>query len=125
MSSQRFLDAIARRNTSGRPACGSGTSIVCQELMEAAHSCFPEAHIDAEKMAALAIAGHTVLGMDVVMPLFSVCHEAAAMGCNVQWDGPDAMPESGRPIFKDIVSTGTRRRAVPARSAPWQARGWH
>jgi [methyl-Co(III) methanol-specific corrinoid protein]:coenzyme M methyltransferase len=63
---------------------------------------FPEAHLDAEKMAALAMAGHTELGFDVVMPLFSVCHEAAAMGCNVQWGGPDAMPESGKPIFKDF-----------------------
>ena len=61
---------------------------------------FPEAHLDAEKMAALAMAGHTALGFDVVMPLFSVCHEAAAMGCNVNWGGPTAMPESGRPIFK-------------------------
>ena len=69
--------------------------------MTAARSSFPEAHLDAEKMAALAIAGHTVLGFDVVMPLFSVCHEAAAMGCNVHWGGPAAMPECGSPIFKD------------------------
>ena len=62
---------------------------------------FPDAHLEAEKMALLAAAGHTVLGFDVVMPLFSVCHEAAAMGCNVNWGGPDAMPESGRPIYSD------------------------
>ena len=60
---------------------------------------FPEAHQDAEKMARLAETGCTMLGFDVVMPLFSVCHEAAAMGCKVQWGGPDAMPESGKPIF--------------------------
>ena len=35
------------------------------------------------------------------MPLFSVCHEAAAMGCNVNWGGPLAMPDSGPPIFKE------------------------
>ena len=52
-------------------------------------------------MAALALAGHTVLGFDVVAPLFSVCHEAAAMGCNVNWGGPNLMPESGKPIWKD------------------------
>ena len=62
---------------------------------------FPEAHLNAERMADLAMAGHTVLGLDVVMPLFSVCHEAAAMGCNVRWGGPAAMPESGPPIFQD------------------------
>lgn len=100
MSSQRFLDAIARRNTPGQAVFGTGTSIACQELIQATESGFPEAHLDAEKMAALALAGHTILGLDVVMPLFSVCHEAAAMGCNVNWGGPNAMPESGGPIFK-------------------------
>ncbi len=101
MSRQRFLDAITRRNTSGQPVFGTGTSIACQQLMEATGSFFPEAHLDAEKMTALAMAGRTVLGLDVVMPLFSVCHEAAAMGCNVNWGGPAAMPESGQPIFRD------------------------
>ncbi len=63
---------------------------------------FPDAHLDAEKMAGLAMTGHTVLGLDVVMPLFSVCHEAAAMGCNVKWGSLTAMPESGPPIFRDL-----------------------
>jgi len=101
MSRQRFLDAIRRRNNSPQLVFGTGTSIVCRELMETTGAGFPEAHLDAEKMAALAMAGHTVLGFDVVMPLFSVCHEAAAMGCNVNWGGPAAMPECGRPIFLD------------------------
>ena len=79
---------------------GTGTSIVCRELMDYVGVHFPDAHVDAEKMAKLAEAGHAVLGLDVVMPLFSVCHEAAAMGCNVDWGGPDAMPESGKPIFR-------------------------
>ena len=61
---------------------------------------FPAAHLDPQKMALLAEAGHTILGFDVVMPLFSICHEAAAMGCNVNWGSPDAMPEAGGPIFR-------------------------
>jgi MtaA/CmuA family methyltransferase len=101
MSRQDFLQAITRQNTCGPPVFGTGTSIVCQELMEATESRLPEAHLDAEKMATLAMAGHTVLGLDVVMPLFSVCHEVAAMGCNVNWGGPAAMPECGKPIFRD------------------------
>lgn len=102
MSRQAFLDAVCRQNTSAPTVFGTGTSIVCRELMEAVGVFFPEAHLDAEKMAALAMAGHALLGFDVVMPLFSVCHEAAAMGCRVNWGGPDAMPESGKPIFKDL-----------------------
>lgn len=95
------MDAAVRSNDSGQAAFGTGTSIVSQELMDEVGVHFPEAHLDDEKMAALAIAGHTVLGFDVVMPLFSICHEAAAMGCNVNWGDPSAMPESGPPIFRD------------------------
>ncbi len=101
MGRRRFLEAVGRANTSGRLVFGTGTSVVCQELMAQVGVGFPEAHLDPEKMAALAMAGHTVLGFDVVMPLFSVCHEAAAMGCNVNWGSADMMPESGKPIFRD------------------------
>jgi MtaA/CmuA family methyltransferase len=100
MSRARFLRAIENAAAPHATAYGSGTSIVCRELMQAADAWFPEAHLNADKMADLALTGHTVLGFDVVMPLFSVCHEAAAMGCPVNWGGPDAMPESGRPIFQ-------------------------
>lgn len=97
---ERFLAALSRRQPSDRPVFGTGTSIVCQDLMEHVGAWFPEGHTDAEKMAALAMTGHTELGFDVVMPLFSVCHEAAAMGCNVDWGSPDRMPESGPSLFK-------------------------
>lgn len=97
---ERFLSALSRSQPSDRPVFGTGTSIVCQELMERVGAWFPEGHTNAEKMAALAMTGHTELGFDVVMPLFSVCHEVAAMGCNVDWGSPDRMPESGPPLFK-------------------------
>lgn len=97
---QRFLAALSRNHPSDRPVFGTGTSIVCRELMHRVGAWFPESHTDAEKMAALAMAGHSELGFDVVMPLFSVCHEAAAMGCRVDWGAPDRMPESGPPLFK-------------------------
>lgn len=97
MSRQAFLDALRRKQA--RPVFGTGTSIVCRELMAAVGVGFPEAHGDAEKMARLALAGHTLLGFDVVMPLFSVCHEAAAMGSAVNWGGPDSLPVCGKPIF--------------------------
>lgn len=97
---EHFLNALKRGQTAGRPVFGTGTSIVCRDLMDRVGVWFPEGHTDAGKMAALAIAGHTLLGFDVVMPLFSVCHEAAAMGCRVDWGSPDRMPECGRPVFK-------------------------
>jgi len=101
MSRQRFLDAISAGDRPAAISYGTGTSIACVELMELTGAAFPEAHLDAQKMADLALAGHTLLGFDVVMPLFSVCHDVAAVGCKVKWGSPTAMPESGPPIFKD------------------------
>jgi [methyl-Co(III) methanol-specific corrinoid protein]:coenzyme M methyltransferase len=93
------MNALARKNPPGRFALGTGTSIACQDLMRETGAYFPEAHLDVETMARLAIAGHTILGLDMVMPLFSVCHEAAALGCNVDWGAADAMPDCGKPIW--------------------------
>jgi [methyl-Co(III) methanol-specific corrinoid protein]:coenzyme M methyltransferase len=72
---------------------GSATSVVTTDLMEKIGVFFPEAHVDAEKMAALAASGHTELGFDNVMPLFSVWHECAALGCRVNWGDKDHMPD--------------------------------
>lgn len=85
MSMSLFLDAVHRKNESGKLVFGTGTSIVCQDIMTKTGVSFPEGHLDAEKMVNLAMTGHTILCFNVVMPLFSVCHEAAAMGCNVNW----------------------------------------
>ncbi len=99
MSAGLFLDAVTSKPTS-RPAVGSGTSIVTDELMTMAGAAFPEAHTDAELMAKLAAAGHTILGYDVVMPLFSVWHESAALGCPVEWGNRLHMPNCRKAIWK-------------------------
>ena len=99
MYRERLLDLLTQRTGHGAPWSGTGTSIVNRELMERTGAFFPQAHQHAPDMAALAEAGHGVLGFDMVMPLFSVCHEAAAMGMAVNWGSPNAMPESGPPIF--------------------------
>ena len=95
-----FLNALRRVTVPGQPVFGTGTSIVCRDLMEKVGAYFPEGHTDPQAMFALALAGRTILGMDVVMPLFSVCHEAAAIGCKVNWGGRDMMPEAGGPIYE-------------------------
>ena len=101
MSREAFLKAVVRERVEGN-VFGTATSIVCQDLMDEVGVYFPEGHLEADKMAALAEAGHTILGLDVVMPLFSVCHEAAAMGCKVNWGSADMMPESGKAIFRAV-----------------------
>ncbi len=99
MSRKLFLQAVSGANRSGRPVFGTGTSVVCGEIMDAVNAYFPEGHTQPDAMLKLALSGHTILGFDVVMPLFGTCHEAAAMGCDVRWGGPDMMPEAGKPIF--------------------------
>ena len=90
---ERVLAALARRPTD-RPALGSATSVIVTELMDASGAAFPEAHRDAELMARLAATACTELGHDILMPYFSVHHEAAALGCEVVWGRRDLMPDS-------------------------------
>jgi [methyl-Co(III) methanol-specific corrinoid protein]:coenzyme M methyltransferase len=99
MSAKLFLDAVTFRPIA-RPAVGSGTSVVTDELMTLAGAAFPEAHLDGELMAKLAIAGHTILGYDNVMPLFSVWHESAAIGSPVEWGDRLRMPDCRKAIWK-------------------------
>jgi len=88
-----FLRSLERRPVP-RPAVGSATSVATMDLMEKTGCFFPEAHLDPGKMAGLAEAGHTVIGFDNVMPLFSVWHESAALGCRVDWGEVGRMPDS-------------------------------
>jgi [methyl-Co(III) methanol-specific corrinoid protein]:coenzyme M methyltransferase len=103
---ERFLNAVLKKQTD-MPALGSATSVISTEVMDKAGVFFPEAHLDADKMARLAAAGHTLLGFDNVMPLFSVCHDTAACGVAINWGAKDNMPSCLAPIWKepdDIVN---------------------
>ena len=88
----RMLEALQRRPTDV-PAVGNAVSIATVHLMEATGCFFPEAHTDPELMAGLATAGHEILGYDTIAPVFSVQHEADALGCQVDWGRVDLMPE--------------------------------
>ncbi len=76
-----------------RPPAANPTSIACHGLMEKTGVSFPEAHLRAEAMAELALAGHEVVGFDAVMPEFSVVQEAAALGAEVDWGDRNRMPD--------------------------------
>ena len=60
--------------------------------MQRTGSYFPNAHFDTDKMAALAAAGHDIIGFDTIMPYFSVHLEAAALGCAIDWGNVDEIP---------------------------------
>jgi len=74
--------------------------------MEKAGVFFPEAHLNAQAMAELALAGHAEIGFDTVMPEYSVVQEAAALGAQVDWGDRDQMPDVKNfpnADFSDIV----------------------
>lgn len=77
-----------------RPPAVNPTAIVCHGLMDACGVTYPEAHLNAEAMAELAMAGHTVAGFDSVMPEYSVDQEAAALGCEMDWGDRNTMPDA-------------------------------
>ncbi|MFH0880642.1 MAG: uroporphyrinogen decarboxylase family protein, partial [Lentisphaerota bacterium] len=76
-----------------RPAVGNPTSIACHQLMDKVGVSFPDAHINSQAMAELALAGHEVVGFDTVMPEYSVVQEAAALGALTDWGDRDKMPD--------------------------------
>ena len=94
MTPRDIFLAKLRNKPATRTSVGSATSVVTSDLMDEVSAWFPEAHVDAVKMARLAAAGHTLLGFDNVMPLFSVWHESAALGCRVDWGTRGRMPDS-------------------------------
>jgi len=88
---RRFLTALLGGKPDRIPV-GNVVSIATVELMEQSGGWFPQAHMQVKPMVKLAEAGHIVLGYDTVMPVFSVVQEAAALGCEVNWGGPEMMP---------------------------------
>ncbi len=89
-----ILSALYKGVKGDRPPVGNPTSIVCHGLMDACGVSFPEAHLNAEAMAELALAGHEILGFDTVMPEYSVDQEAAALGCRIDWGDRNRMPDT-------------------------------
>ncbi len=103
--SRRVLSGLFGGRTDQIPVANP-TSLATVELQEATGAFFPEVHLDGEKMARLASAGHEILGYDTVAPYFSVANEAAALGCEIAWGGPDVMPaETSHPFVtpEDVV----------------------
>ncbi|MBM4309006.1 MAG: MtaA/CmuA family methyltransferase, partial [Deltaproteobacteria bacterium] len=99
---QRFLSSLFRERKGDRISVGNPTSIVSIELMEKTGIFFPDAHLDAMKMAELAAGGYEILGFDSIMPEFSVQQEAEALGCLVDWGSPTMMPDAKTHPSKEL-----------------------
>jgi [methyl-Co(III) methanol-specific corrinoid protein]:coenzyme M methyltransferase len=96
------MNALAKGPKGVRPPAANPTSIVCHGLMDAAGVDFPQAHLDAQAMADLALAGYEIVGFDAVMPEYSVDQEAAALGCEIDWGDRDNMPTAVDTPYADF-----------------------
>jgi [methyl-Co(III) methanol-specific corrinoid protein]:coenzyme M methyltransferase len=97
------MSALYGGRKGDRPPVVNPTAIVCHELMDAAGISYPQAHLDAQAMADLALAGHEIIGFDSVMPEFSVDQEAAALGAEVDWGDRDRMPDCKNFPYEDFA----------------------
>lgn len=97
---ERFLGALRRERTD-RPSVGSATSLANTEAMRLCGATFPEAHLDAKRMAELAAFVSLEAGFDMIFPVFDVVTEAAALGAEVDWGAVDVMPTVRHPRWTD------------------------
>jgi MtaA/CmuA family methyltransferase len=101
-SRERMLAALKGEPVDRTPACNP-TSVATVELMDLVDAHFPDANRDPEKMARLAATGHTELGFDTIMPVFSIIQESSALGCKIQWEEKDNWPtvKMAEPIWAE------------------------
>lgn len=88
---RRFISGMLGGRIDRMPV-GSATSVATVEQEEITNSCFPDAHLDGEKMAHLAAGTYEIPGYDCIMPVFSVVAESAALGCEIDWGDKENMP---------------------------------
>ena len=98
---ERVLAALAGEPVDRTPTC-TPTSVATVELMDLVDAPFPAANRDAEMMARLAATSYTELGLDTIMPVFSIIQDSSALGCEIQWEGKDNWPTAKmtRPAVK-------------------------
>jgi len=104
MTSRERVLAALRREPVDRTPLVNPTSLATVELMDLVDAPFPNANREPELMARLASTGHTELGFDTIMPVFSIIQESSAIGCKIQWEQKDNWPtvKMTEPIYRDV-----------------------
>jgi [methyl-Co(III) methylamine-specific corrinoid protein]:coenzyme M methyltransferase len=97
---ERLARALTGQPVDRMPAV-SVTQTGTVEQMEACGAFWPEANYDAEKMAALAEAGHTVIGFEAVRVPFDITAEAEFFGCEIK----DGTQEQQPSVIGHVVSS--------------------
>lgn len=98
---ERLYRALRKQQVDRMPAvCFTQTATV--EQMEACGAYWPEAHADAEKMATLAEAAHTVVGFEAVRVPFDITAEAEFFGCGIKAGDLKQQPSVIKPSVENL-----------------------
>ncbi|MDW7733082.1 MAG: methylcobamide:CoM methyltransferase MtbA [Methanolobus sp.] len=98
---QRLARALRGEAVDRMPAI-SVTQTGTVEQMEACGAFWPEANNDAQIMARLAEAGHTVVGFEAVRVPFDISAEAEFFGCGIKAGTKEQQPSVSSHCVKDI-----------------------
>ncbi|TGC08720.1 methylcobamide:CoM methyltransferase MtbA [Methanolobus halotolerans] len=98
---KRLALALRGESVDRMPAI-SVTQTGTVEQMEACGAFWPEANEDAEKMATLAEAGHTVVGFEAVRVPFDITAEAEFFGCEIKAGTKEQQPSVVGHVIKSI-----------------------
>jgi MtaA/CmuA family methyltransferase len=83
-SKERFMNALLKKDVDRKPvACANQTATVDQ--MDKLGIYWPEAHKDAEKMAALSAAAWTETGLECIGMPYCQTIESEILGCSLMW----------------------------------------
>ncbi|MDK2834030.1 MAG: [methyl-Co(III) methylamine-specific corrinoid protein]:coenzyme methyltransferase [Methanolobus sp.] len=99
---ERLARALRGQPVDRMPAI-SVTQTGTVEQMEASGAFWPEANEDAQKMAALAEAGHTVVGFEAVRVPFDITAEAEFFGCKIKPGTREQQPSVVGHVVKDTA----------------------
>lgn len=98
-----------------RPSALSATQTGTCELMAASGAYWPEANFDPTLMAKLAMAAHTIAGLEGVRIPFCLTVLAESMGCIVEPGRKDRQPSIAKTLFDQGKSPSTEKLLSSAR----------
>ncbi|MEM4157895.1 MAG: MtaA/CmuA family methyltransferase [Candidatus Methanomethylicaceae archaeon] len=98
-----------------RPSVLSATQTGTCELMEASGAYWPDASFDADLMAKLASAAHTVAGLEGVRIPFCLTVLAESMGCIIDRGRSDRQPAVAKTLYDQGKSPNTEKILESAR----------
>lgn len=99
---ERLARALKGEPVDRMPAV-SFTQTGTVEQMEACGAFWPEANEDAQKLASLAEAGHTVVGFEAVRVPFDITAEAEFFGCQIKAGTREQQPSVVGHVVKDAA----------------------